>query len=279
MTRTDTHKPSLLDPAEYTFEAAFYQGSSEAMHKAYGFDHIDYSAAIARYDSFSGNHENKGTCDHCGAAFAHGALFLHTPTAQLIHIGHICAENTVGLPSKAAAARKRAERAQAEANEKAKRLEATQAWRNENQGLVDFLAAPQTHPFLQDMQRALQNYGSLTERQAAATAKFAAKAAEFAARDAEREATKVTPEQPLTEGRREIKGEVVSTKWQDSDYGTSLKMLVVEADGNKVWGTVPSAHGEEIKGSQVSFTATVTRSDRDENFGFYRRPTNLEVIS
>src|SRR5260370_766651 len=120
MTRTDTHKPSLLDPAEYTFVAAFYQGTSIAMEKCYDDDHREYDKVIewihpdyrnkrsvgnARRPGeqvFQGNYAAKNSCDHCGAIFAHGVLFLHIPTGDLIHVGHICAADTIGLPSKAA---------------------------------------------------------------------------------------------------------------------------------------------------------------------------------
>lgn len=310
--RTDIHRPSLADPAEYTFLAAFYQGASEAMHRAYAADHRDYEAAVENYEVFEGNHARKTTCDHCGAAFNHGALFLHTPTQQLIHIGHICADNTIGLPSKAVAARKRAERAQAEANERAKTLAATQTWRDENGDLVDFLRGIEQqetsyresnkdngpyvrapHPFLTDMVHALNRYGSLTERQAYATRKFAAKAAEFAARDAQR-AAEPQPTAKFPEGRITVTGEIVSTKMQDGDYGSTFKMLVKLTDGNKVWGTVPGSledltfstinddntvtDGIDLRGQTITFTATFEVSKNDEHFGFFKRPTKVSVV-
>jgi len=46
MTRSDIHRPSLLDPAEYKFICAFYQGDSEAMHDAYEHEHKEYNLWI-----------------------------------------------------------------------------------------------------------------------------------------------------------------------------------------------------------------------------------------
>jgi len=303
-TRTDIHKPSLADPADYRFMAAFYQGSSEAMMRSYKHDMVEYEAALDNYETFKGNHDAKTTCDHCGAAFAHGALFLHTPTQELVHIGHICATNTIGLPSKAVAARKRAERAAAEANERRKQQEATQGWRDSNSDIVDFLnlvAADEvtyretgkrifSNPFLSDMIHSLNRYGSLTERQAAATRKFFASRERFI-QNQERNATEaaaITAEFPA--GRQTVTGEVVSTKMQDSIYGSTLKMLVKLADGNKLWGTVPSsledacydqATGEtsDLRGATVTFTATFEVSRDDEHFGFFKRPTKASVAS
>lgn len=85
---------------------------------------------------------------------------------------------------------------------------------------------------------------------------------------------------PLPEGRYEIEGTIVSTKWQSSQYGETLKMLVVlDNELHKVWGTVPSALWDDAdKGARVRFTATVERSEDDPAFGFYKRPTKAEVL-
>ena len=97
------------------------------------------------------------------------------------------------------------------------------------------------------------------------------------------------------EGRMVIEGEVVSVKWKDSDYGGSLKMTVKTDHGYLVWGSVPStlcsmetivSDGEDSwteyrdvgRGDRVRFTGTVTPSDTDKKFGFFKRPTKAELI-
>lgn len=90
---------------------------------------------------------------------------------------------------------------------------------------------------------------------------------------AAREAAKV----PVVEGRYEIQGEVLTVKVQDGQYGSTLKMLVA-VDGYKVWGTVPSDLYGVDRGDRVAFTATVTKSDDDEAFGFYSRPTKARRL-
>ena len=126
--RTDIHKPSLLDPAEYDFVAAFYQGDSPWIGQGYQAEMEIYNAAVESHPVFNGNHARKATCDHCGAAFAHGVLFRHTPTDELIHVGHICASNTVGLPSRAAKVRKSAEKLAKELQEREERKLASADW-------------------------------------------------------------------------------------------------------------------------------------------------------
>lgn len=98
------------------------------------------------------------------------------------------------------------------------------------------------------------------------------------------------------EGRMAIEGEVVSVKWKDSDYGGSLKMTVKTDDGYLVWGSVPSVlcsiktiigEGEDSwvtykdvgRGDRVRFTGTVTPSDTDKKFGFFKRPAKAELLA
>lgn len=73
-------------------------------------------------------------------------------------------------------------------------------------------------------------------------------------------------------------GKVVSTKWQSSDYGDTLKMLVKATEGFKVWMTVPSGLDVET-GDQIEVTVTVEASDNDEYFGFGKRPSKARVLA
>lgn len=93
----------------------------------------------------------------------------------------------------------------------------------------------------------------------------------------EREASK----RPVPTGRLRIEGEVTATKWVENAYGGSLKMLVTGA-GWKVWGSVPRGldfEGRPARGHRVAFTATVARSDDDESFGFFTRPTSPQMLA
>lgn len=290
-TRHDIHRPSLADPADYEYVGAFYQGASEALHDAYRYDH----AEIARWQrenptvaTFDGNHAQRGTCDHCGAAFHHGVLFLHVPTNELVSVGHVCASNTIGLPSRAAKARKDAE-------ERAKLNTKVDAYRAENPDVYEFLVdavegGQERFDFVLDVARKLRKYGELSERQTAAIRRIMEQRRR---RQAERDANpEPTPEQPLGEGRYLIEGEIVSAKIQDGIYGPQTKMLVKLTDGNKVWGTCPASvedasyrmdrPGDSIydrlTGLHVRFTAQVTRSEKDEHFGFFKRPTGAAIV-
>lgn len=134
----------------------------------------------------------------------------------------------------------------------------------------------QQHGIANDIGWKLRHYGSISRGQIDLLFKVQA---EFVA-DLEAAANApVVP--PLVEGRREITGIVVSTKAKDSQYGTQYKMLVEEDDGNRVFGTIPRSIDGEVwdtrREFRVSFTAEVTVSKDDENFGFFKRPTKASA--
>lgn len=83
-------------------------------------------------------------------------------------------------------------------------------------------------------------------------------------------------------GKQVIKGKIITTKWVESPfYGHSgtLKMLVRDDRGFKVWGTMPaSLQNAETTTEEVTFTATVEPSQDDPNFGFYSRPTKASYV-
>lgn len=84
---------------------------------------------------------------------------------------------------------------------------------------------------------------------------------------------------PVVEGRIEITGKVLTVKVVDNMYGRTVKMLVGDDRGFKVWGTRPDSLWQADKGARVSFTAAVTKSDKDESFGFYKRPTKAKLLT
>ena len=91
-------------------------------------------------------------------------------------------------------------------------------------------------------------------------------------------------------GRQVVEGVVVSEKWQHGPFGGGqMKCLVALDCGAKLWGSKPKTTvvDEECcagytyvrygRGSRVRFTATV-ETGSDPHFGFYKRPTKLEVL-
>ena len=99
----DRHRPShpKFDPREYVPLTVYYQGDRPELAEGYAAPNAAYEAAMASYKSAAGFWVlNKG-CDHCGTQYDHGVLYLHEPTQELVHIGHICARKAHGLPDEA----------------------------------------------------------------------------------------------------------------------------------------------------------------------------------
>lgn len=175
-------------------------------------------------------------------------------------------------------ARKAAEKAEAEAAEfaakQAVKLSEFEAWKSENADLVEFVnnaRAGEPGTFMWDMKfQIFTEQHKLTENQTKAVRRIMEKDAQDKAMSAP---------VPATESRMVIAGTVLTVKEQFSAYGSTLKMLVRDDRGFKVWGSMPSAiAGEGCKGRKVTFTAKVTVSDDDETFGFYSRPTKASLV-
>jgi hypothetical protein len=195
-----------------------------------------------------------GTCYDCGGSGGRGFKATPVYTAEK-------------LDQLNAAADKRAAKKAIEIN--AKRIESAIAgaeWLAERPELSEALTTLAGDQFIDDLTAKIFVFGWLTDNQVAAVFTSIERAAKRAAEDAI-----VTD---VIEGRIEIAGRVLTTKWQSSDYGDTLKMLVRDARGFKVWGSVPRAISADIeKGDEVTFTATVERSDDDSTFGFFKRPS------
>jgi len=86
---------------------------------------------------------------------------------------------------------------------------------------------------------------------------------------------------PFGDKRHAIEGVVVSRKIHESSFGSAWKLTIkVEAPEGVwlCWGTEPSAV-TCAKGDRVRFDARLIASDRDESFGFFKRPTNFVNLS
>lgn len=288
MGRNDLHKPSAAEYGHYKFLSNFYLGNggeefADFFAELCSNDPYLWEDAKAKYDSFEGNFDKKGTCDHCGAHFLWGCAYLHVPTGTLVHVGHTCASNSFDYSSRQSSLKARASKRLAELRAFAKkRLVRSEKFWAENPSLRESLpAALETdHYISRDLKANFEKWGSLSEKQVALVFKLEKDVAEKAARAAEEAANPKSKEPvPNTKERITITGTFISCKWQRSDYGDTLKCLVEDDRGFRLWGTYPSALPELSRGDRVTFCAKVTRSDKDDYFGFTSRPTKAKVLS
>jgi len=111
-------------------------------------------------------------------------------------------------------------------------------------------------------------------------------AAEQAVRDAVTEAVIVTA---VPAGAQTVCGIVLAVKSETSYYGyhakTTVKALVQDDRGFKVWGTCPAKLADAtenhtydaLRGQRVQFSAQLEVGD-DFGFGFFSRPTKAALL-
>jgi hypothetical protein len=306
MTRTDTHSPTNFDPAEY-IEVGYCDN-----HHEDGGMWLDNEAAAGRSGSVDyyedGNYASRGRCDHCGAGpLRYAVLFLHKPSDQVVAVGEACAVKLALETRGQVELRRNLEAAKREA----KRLEFVNTLTADQQAAIDLANEAINYPYTTDEGRAtdfkvkfpayrghsqafasdllhkLNRYGSLTEKQVGALVSMKQRNDEWTAKRQD-EQDALAKVEPLAEGRYEITGTIVSTKYVENDFGGQWKMLVKLEDGNKVYGSIPSAllgimvaehtYVNVEKGDTVTFTATVERSKDDDHFGFYKRPSKASAV-
>lgn len=307
MKRTDVHRPAEFNPADYQVKGYIDnkrpvppRGADAAAYAAYeryvAWWEGQIQAFFPNWTTGGGDHCSIFQCNHCGhPGIRWVAVVEYLPTGENLAFGEICAERCE-LPGRSEFAAKYIKtqaQLQEAAYEKACKLAQFEA---DYPDVVEYLYNDANNSdFIHSLCMQLRSNAELSERQVEVVRRNITRDAE---RQAKRDA-EPKPTSPLLVGRRTITGTILSTKWQESDYGGALKMLVREADANKVWGTVPTsltqltwrrdhhdADGmwvsvdpviEELKGQMVTFTATVERSRDDEHFGFFKRPTGAKL--
>ncbi len=300
MKRTDIHRPSAIKPEEYVFVAFDYIKIGESGNIladcAYLQEQRSVKAAhMAQTGGKYSTHEHGGNCMVCGSVNAiYTATFYHALTNSYVRVGSDCTEkldSSSGFSDSAFNAfRKAVHNAleyRAGKNKAAAILEAaglSAAWelysvtipaiRQEMQkqfdadGIMRHGSIPYEELTIEDMVSKLVKYGSISDKATAFIGTLLTKITDRPALEANKVAERESAADCPT-GRIEITGTVLGFKEQESGFGISVKALIQADSGFKVYG---SAFSGIEKGSRVTFTATVTPSDTDSKFGFFKRP-------
>lgn len=308
MKRTDLAAPSVIDPAAFTFVAGVYFGCNpgEDFDTLLGEWMAEkdpngnagwYSKRNKVREAFppldaNGNFTRKGTCDHCGAAFDWGSVYVHTSGKHIV-VGNICADKTLSVPSRLELDASRM-KSRIAAHRKAERMAAAARHSAFSEGYEWLYAVEHDNRTLADIARKGLQYGGLTYAQLELVRKIhdgtpteweVKKAAKAAARAAEEAAAEPVP---VTTERVDIEGEVLTTREQQGYMPgqTVLKMLVKTTRGFKLWGSVPRDllngtlyESAGLIGKRVAFAAKIERSPEDEKFGFFSRPTKARIVA
>ena len=295
-TRTDIHRPSStdFDPQDYTYIASYdlawrpsVESALTAAFRAAARTEL-LADLILNHQAKWAEHRNANSrkCGHCGTRIQYAAIMLHNPSNELIEVGETCLNGRFNLSKiafknlrKASAARRASSK---NAEQRAAILEAHP---------VLITAMESDNSFVQDVMRRFKTKAALSEKQIAAVKTALVRDAERAERK-EVWATEAELAADAPTGKVTVTGEIVSTKWQESMYGSTHKMILKTEAGWKLWVTVPTSVNDDLEmlrkesgvnlqyeGKTVTLTATVTPSDDDPKFAFGKRPTNARLVS
>lgn len=300
-TRTDVHRPSYIRPEDYSYTTSFdttppeiwppdgvvtpeFQRMMELVMQPWR-EERDRLANMLNTDTSV--YKSLYRCDHCGAHLRYVSLFYHEPTGNHIAVGEECAENTMDVPDRMTLEIKRLRERSAARREKARMDAETRKAKEETRkhdpvaaGILDNYEGENS--FILDVKARYDKWGNISDAQASAII------------NTYNRENKVEEEEELSsvvEGKILVTGTVKRVYFKENAYGGRLVMIVRDDRNFNVWGSVPSSianinfdNGKVCgqrqldEGDRVSFTATVTKSDRDETFGFFKRPTKAQVL-
>lgn len=264
--RSDVHAPSQFIPENYSYVGGYDGGGLKVTKREHDLIQLVINSGT-----------RLGQCTHCGAHIRYAAVMRHT-SGQYILAGETCLDNRFSVASSDFRAMKRAAE---EARKEQRIVKGRAAFVAANPDLAflnDGTSETISNGFLASLSSQLRHNGELSVRQIDAARKSVAKDAAYAAEKAVREAA-APPVTPVVEGRQIVTGEILMVKCVDGAYGTTVKMMVRDDRGFRVWGTVPaSIDTGELRGKRVTFTATVEASRDDKSFGYYNRPTQARAV-
>lgn len=281
--RDDVHRPSTIEPSDYEYvgqESIAIEGIGDCEFILAERRRIEEHQR--RTGGHYSSHEHGGNCMVCGSVNAmYTILFYHAKTNSYVRMGADCAakcEMSGDFGSKSAFRR---------AIEDAR--EAIAGKRKGIALLADYGLSRCWDIYtgrdcdrweertIGDIVSKLVKYGSISEKQQSfmrsLLTKIDSRADTEAKRAAEKEAADDCPE-----GRTTIEGVIAKIRVDAGPYGEVTKMLVKATQGFMVWGTRPSGIGWQQVGDKVKFTASLTRSESDSKFGFFKRPTNASLL-
>ena len=267
-TRTDIHRPSApdFDPQDYTLfgvynlarkmkvidsiefippslwiEHSHMEPSEFAIETKALESHGWSTDIITNANGKERDSVHAKQCAHCGQRLKYGALLSNESEKSLIVIGEDCLWNRF---QEVTAAQFKQLREDAKAKAAATRsMERKNTALKENPGLA--AGYDSTNSFVQDVMRRFDRKGEITERQLAAVLKVVKQDAERAERKAQW-TTEAELAADAPTGKVTVTGEIISTKWQESMYGSTHKMILKTEAGWKLWVTVPNNIYEEV---------------------------------
>ncbi len=278
--RTDAHRPGAIIPQDYEALAFFSFGGSDGCPPL----GVDYMLKLRAELGSELIDREGGGCNVCGAHYRHGVIFKYLPSGKTVTMGHECAAKYEMLADFAAydAAFEAHQRANAATITRVKNQRRRERFLDKHEGLAEALQVD--HRISRDLASQFETRCKLSDAQVALAFKLLA---DLWKPVWQRNETNVS----APEGRVTVRGTVVSAKWHEGQFGTSLKITVkVQTDLGcwLAWGSAASNMLEfsepvrdvpsMLRGAEVEFTASVQRG-REPHFAFFKRPTGARVVT
>jgi len=310
--RSDVHRKSEIRPEEYEFVAVEHVEGNDLGACIFMMEQrriIREHMARTGGKYFAGGN---GVCHVCGSVNAiYTALWHHAKTNEYVRTGQECSykmEAGEDCANAFRALRSSVEDARARKAGKAKAqvllsdrglsrlwdiaraVEEAKFEDEKNQNDEALKKIRKEERIVSDIVGKLVQYGSLSEPQFKFLGKLLYQIENRAKIEAERAAERADAK-PCPTGRVTVKGVVLSIKDYPSDFsrdGVQVKMTVKSDEGWLCFGSVPSAfqvwkptaEAKETfleRGDRVEFAGTLTPSDRDPKFGFFKRPSPISM--
>lgn len=157
--RTDQHRPSAIEPADYEYrwiiDTAGQRGPTGARYEA------------ALMSSVTSVYRSPNRCDHCGAHLRYAVIYEHVPTGEMICTGIICAEKTMSVPDRMTLRVRRLRALTTMRRERRKRKEDAERRHPRAVSILENYAfSGGTNPFVLSVARRYRRHGWLSDRQA-----------------------------------------------------------------------------------------------------------------
>jgi hypothetical protein len=308
--REDIHKPSSIVPSDYEYVAESFmrvEGLGDALCLK-----AQREIIAAHRAQTGGNYahvETSGNCQVCGSVNAlYTSLFYHAKSNTYVRMGHDCADKCAcGGEFERNAFRRAMENVrEAQAGKRKAHALLSDAGLSAAYDIyaADYESLPrdprtarkETTSFdydgqevtvpayagelfyeertIRDIVGKFVKYGSINDNQMTLLRKLVDNIPGRDQRNAEWEAKKAADKaaaKPAPTGRVKIEGTILKVEERETQFGLVSKMTVKTDDGWIAWGSVPSNATVE-KDCRIVFVATVTPSEHDAKFAWFKRP-------
>ena len=286
VTRTDIHRPSAIEfnPEDYDLVSTF-DLSPEWPFAEFELPrkHETIQMLARKGIRHTGVH-GEGFCDHCGARVRYAAIMHHIPTDGYIWIGEQCYNNRFDvscadfrkLRDNAADVRnwnRKAEKRRQIIAAFSEQVKAAYEWAlSDNAQGPAYSIADKIRLYAEPFSAKQESFlVSLHER-------YCTRLKEAREREARIASGSI---KPCPAGKMQVAGTILCDRVDETQWGTTHKMLVETEEGYRLWGSVPAyvyVYGTPMRGTRLTFTATIEPSEKDPVFGFYKRPSKVEVL-